>query len=194
MLFDAFEQADASITRRFGGLGLGLTISKALAEMHGGTLTAASEGAGKGATFTLELPAVAAPVEVITLEPDVPSRPTVPCHILLVEDHADTLRIMARLLRGLGYTVRTAGTVLDAIEAAEQDSFRLLISDIGLPDGSGIDLMKSLKSRYGTVGIALSGFGHDDDLSHSEEAGFMAHLVKPVDLRKLEDAIREALV
>jgi PAS domain S-box-containing protein len=195
MLFDAFEQADESITRRYGGLGLGLTISKALAEMHGGTLTAASEGTDKGATFTLELPTVAAASpDAVPLEPDVPSWHNAPCRILLVEDHADTLRIMARLLRSSGHTVQTAGSVRGAIAAAEHEAFHLLISDIGLPDGSGIDIMNFLKSRYGTVGIALSGFGHDDDLRNSEAAGFMAHLVKPIDLRKLEEAICEAMV
>ena len=195
MLFDAFEQADASITRRFGGLGLGLTISKALAEMQGGTLTAASDGADKGATFTLELPTVvAASFDVVALEPNIPSSQKTPCRILLVDDHADTLRIMARLLRSLGYTVQTAASVREAIEAAENETFHLLISDIGLPDGSGIDIMNCLKSRYGTVGIAVSGFGHDEDFQNSLTGGFMAHLVKPIDLQRLEGAIRQALV
>jgi CheY-like chemotaxis protein len=115
-----------------------------------------------------------------------PPRPDAPYRILLVEDHADTLRIMARLLRISGYTVQTAGSVRGAIEAAEHEPFHLLISDIGLPDGSGIEIMNWLKARHRTVGIALSGFGHDDDLRNSEAAGFMAHLVKPVNLRQLE--------
>lgn len=189
MLFDAFEQADASITRRYGGLGLGLTISRALAEMHGGTLTAASEGMNKGATFTLELPTVTANLNPSVPVPQETAHHGTPCNILLVEDHADTVRIMARLLRSFGYTVRTAGSVREAIEAAEHETFQLLISDIGLPDCSGIEIMNCLKARYGTVGIALSGFGNDDDLRNSEAAGFKAHLVKPVDLRKLEEVI-----
>ena len=193
MLFDAFEQADASVTRRFGGLGLGLTISKALAEMHGGTLTAASEGTDKGATFTLELPIVAAVPFDAMPQPEKPSCHSTPCRILLVDDHADTLCIMARLLRTSGHTVQTACSVREAIEAAENESFQLLISDIGLPDGSGTDIMNCLKSRYGTVGIAISGFGHDDDFRKSRAAGFTAHLVKPIDLQKLEEVIREAL-
>lgn len=193
MLFDAFEQADASITRRYGGLGLGLTISRALAEMHGGTLSAASEGMNKGATFTLELPTVTADLKETALMPHLNAHHDNPCNILLVEDHADTVRIMARLLRSFGYTVRTAGSVREAIEAAEHETFHLLISDIGLPDGSGIDIMSRLKARYGTVGIALSGFGNDDDLRNSETAGFSAHLVKPVDLRKLEEVILATL-
>jgi PAS domain S-box-containing protein len=195
MLFDAFEQGDASITRRFGGLGLGLTISKALAEMHGGTLTAASEGTDKGATFTLELATVtAAPPDVGALKPNVSLWGNITCRILLVEDHADTLRIMARLLRGLGYTVRTAGSVGEAIEAAEHETFDLLISDIGLPDGSGIDIMNRLRAQFGMVGIALSGYGHNEDLRNSLAAGFMAHLVKPVNMGKLQETIHEGLV
>ena len=195
MLFDAFEQADVSITRRFGGLGLGLTISKALTEMHGGTLTVASAGTDKGATFTLELPSVAAaPLAKPVLQPAAPLDNNPPYRILLVEDHVDTLRIMARMLRGFGYTVRTARGVDEAIEVAEHEAFDLLISDIGLPDGSGLDLMSRLKSRYGTVGIALSGFGHEEDFRNSLTAGFMTHLVKPVDLGKLQETIRAGLV
>jgi PAS domain S-box-containing protein len=193
-LFTAFEQVDESITRRFGGLGLGLTISKALAEMHGGTLTAASEGTDRGATFILELPTMAAATIDIALEPDEPREPQACCRILLVDDHVDTLRIMARLLRSCGHTVHTAATVREAIEAAEHQTFNLLVSDIGLPDGSGIDIMKCLKSRYGMAGIAVSGFGQDADFSNSRSAGFMAHLVKPIDLRELENRIQEALV
>ena len=82
--------------------------------------------------------------------------------------------------------MQTAGSVRGAIEAAEHEPFHLLISDIGLPDGSGIEIMNWLKARHRTVGIALSGFGHDDALRNSEAAGFMAHLVKPVNLRQLE--------
>jgi CheY-like chemotaxis protein len=163
--------------------------------MHGGTLAAASEGTDKGATFTLELPSAAAvSPDAVVLEPYVSVQQDAACRILLVEDHADTLRIMARLLRSSGYSVHTTGSVRGAIEAAEHEPFHLLISDIGLPDGSGIEIMNWLKPRYDTVGIALSGFGHDEDYRNSKAAGFTAHLVKPVDLRRLEETILEALV
>jgi PAS domain S-box-containing protein len=195
LLFDAFEQADESITRRYGGLGLGLTISKALAEMQGGTLTAASEGTDKGATFTLELPTTAAPSSApAASEPNAPSPDNASCRILLVEDHADTLCIMARLLRSSGYVVKTACCVREALEAAEHERFQLLISDIGLPDGSGLEIMNRLRSQYGVAGIALSGFGHDEDMQNSKAAGFVAHLIKPIDLPKLQKAVHDAMV
>jgi len=193
-LFNAFQQADRTITRRFGGLGLGLAISKALVEMHDGTLVAASEGDGKGATFTLELPTTAvasAPaarrgLSQRTASADGGGR----CRILLVDDHADTLDVMTRVLRGCGHVVRTAGSVREALAAAASgEAFDLLISDIGLPDGSGLELMAELRRAHRVAGIALSGYGTDDDLRRSREAGFAEHLTKPVDVRRLEEVI-----
>jgi len=193
-LFNAFEQADTSITRRFGGLGLGLTISRALAEMHGGTMSAASAGAGQGATFTLTLSTVPAPAPASTpKQHDAPQRSDLSCRILLVEDHVDTARVMASLLRKMGYTVHTVGSVREALEAAQHEPFELLISDIGLPDGSGVEIMTHFRHKPGVAGIALSGFGHDDDFRQSHEAGFKAHLVKPIDIRKLQEAIQAAM-
>ncbi len=111
-LFRAFEQGEQSITRQFGGLGLGLTVCKALAEMHGGTLKAQSAGLGHGATFRVELPlaAATAPPVLDKAEPS-PTR----LRLLLVEDNVDTARLLARLLRGMGHEVRTAHSVQDAL-------------------------------------------------------------------------------
>lgn len=192
-LFNAFEQADTSITRRFGGLGLGLTISRALAEMHGGVMSAASAGTGQGATFTLTLSTVDAPLPSSPIEPGITQKSGVSCRILLVEDHVDTARVMTSLLRKMGYQVDVAGTVREALEVALRVPFQLLISDIGLPDGSGMEIMTRLRDKPGLAGIALSGFGQDDDFKQSQEAGFKAHLVKPVDMRKLQEAIQAAL-
>ena len=194
-IFDAFEQGHTSVTRRFGGLGLGLAISRSLAEAHGGQLRAASEGANRGATFTLELPAVDAPRPIAEA-----GRPTVieeassagSLRILLVEDNRDTLRVMARLLTRKGHRVTTADSVLDALRAAEGLEFDLLISDLGLPDGSGLDLIRQLGDvRPSPIpGIALSGYGMDDDLRRTREAGYLEHLIKPIDFSNLEAAIR----
>jgi PAS domain S-box-containing protein len=190
-LFNAFEQGDRDVTRRFGGLGLGLAISKALVDLHHGTLTAASAGLDKGATFVLELATVPAAAAPAPEEPSALSgRDHGVCRVLLVDDHEDTLRIMARLLRGLGCTVTTANAVATALKAAERGEFDLLISDIGLPDGSGLDIMRRLKARYNIRGIALSGFGMDKDLLRSQEAGFEQHLTKPVNVQSLRAAIR----
>ena len=116
-----------------------------------------------------------------------------PLRVLLVEDHADTARMMARLLRASGYEVRTAGTLADAVSSARGGPFDLLISDLGLPDGTGLDLIRDLRSRP-YVGpfraIALSGYGMEEDLRQTREAGFAAHLTKPVSFDDLDGVIR----
>src|SRR5262249_14958938 len=116
--------------------------------------------------------------------------PARPLRILLVEDSADTLRVMSRLLRARGHHVVTAARASEGFEATLTESFDLLISDIGLPDGSGLDLMRKAQALGVPAGIALSGFGMATDLRKSEEAGFSAHLIKPVDFATLEAAIR----
>ena len=195
-IFDAFEQGGNAITRRFGGLGLGLAISRALAEQHGGTVTAASDGPGRGATFTLRLP-VAAPAEVPAAAP-APAPGSAAdhlhgCRVLLVDDHLDTAKAMGRLLKRWGCQVQTADTVAGALQAAAATRPDVLISDIGLPDGSGLDLIRQLLARHPVRGIAVSGFGMDEDLSRSRAAGFVEHLVKPIDVNRLEQAVRRAL-
>ena len=184
-----FEQADRFITQRFGGLGLGLTISKRLAELHGGNITARSDGRGRGATFTLTLPAVAhADVEAIKTPSQQTAQPTKRLQILLVEDHDDTRRSMARLL-GRKHAVCDARDIASALAAADGQAFDVVISDIGLPDGSGLDLMRELRKRYNVEGICLSGFGMDEDITRSADAGFVHHLTKPIDIAKLESVI-----
>ncbi|HEX8202272.1 MAG TPA: ATP-binding protein, partial [Isosphaeraceae bacterium] len=191
-IFNAFEQGERTVTRQFGGLGLGLTLSKTLVDLHQGRLTAASEGRGHGATFTLEL-------ETVSLLPETSTPPAAVMtlgaaqkvlRILLVEDHKDTLRIISRLLGRLGYTVKTASSVRMALELAGGEAFDLLISDIGLPDGSGLEIMRTLRPRA-IKGIALSGFGMEDDLRKSREAGFAHHLIKPINFRTLEQVIHQ---
>jgi CheY-like chemotaxis protein len=194
-VFDAFEQGGKGITRQFGGLGLGLAISRALAEQHGGRLSAASEGPGKGATFFLRLPVVAKASQPSEKVPDGAGTRDVlsDCRVLLVDDHIDTARAMGRLLKRWGCDVQTADSVASALKAADALKFDVLISDIGLPDGSGLDLIRQLKSRYPVKGIAVSGFGMEEDLNSSRSAGFSEHLVKPVDLGQLEMTLRKVL-
>jgi PAS domain S-box-containing protein len=200
-IFDAFEQGDLGTARRFGGLGLGLTISKAIVELHGGTLGAESEGTGQGAAFTVRLPVSQCCQETAEAGMAPEHRRTAkaasrgPLHILLVEDHTDTAEALAALLEGLGHRVTVAGTVAGALAAAEQaagaldDTIDLVISDLGLPDGSGLDLMPELAGRYRLKGIALSGYGMEEDLRQSQQAGFSRHLTKPVTLDFLKDVI-----
>ena len=203
-IFNAFEQAGRQITRQFGGLGLGLTISKAMVELHGGTIVAQSEGKGKGATFTVRLPVALVPLPAaLPLAPTcagaAPVRSRKPegiraLRILMVEDHGDTAQIMRRLLLRSGHEVVAAADLATALKLSGEGTFDLLLSDLGLPDGSGLDLMRTLRRRGMTLpGIALSGYGQESDVQASREAGFHAHLVKPVKLAMLEDAIAKAV-
>ena len=195
-LFVPFEQGDMSITRQFGGMGLGLAISKALVDLHNGQIQARSEGEGMGTTFTVELPLTRSQVPVEEAAPlsDAAVRAAQPgarkLRILLVEDHLDTLRILSRLLESHGGIV-TAAQTFDAALAAAQTAhqgagkFDLLISDLGLPDGDGRALMSALRDRYGFPGIALSGYGMEEDVEKSRVAGFREHLTKPVKIAEL---------
>ena len=109
--------------------------------------------------------------------------------ILVVEDHSDTSKLMARLLQGHGHEVRTADGVGTALAAAGEESFDLLISDIGLPDGTGIELMRQIQSICPMKGIALSGYNDSEDVRQAKEAGFAAHVTKPIDFMKLQQLI-----
>jgi signal transduction histidine kinase len=192
-IFNAFEQVERSITRQFGGLGLGLTISKALVEMHGGTIKAHSDGKGKGATLTIRLPLLPAEAAVSQIPIfDAPRKVTSaqPLRILLVEDHVDTARAMQRVLSVAGHSVHVAGDVAMAFKLAEEHPFDLLMSDLGLPDGSGLDLMHALRTKgIHLRAIAITGYGREEDIKRSREAGFIAHVVKPVTIPQLEEAI-----
>ena len=191
-VFDAFEQGDIKTSRHFGGLGLGLAICKALVEMHGGTIRAKSEGAGKGATFTIKLPTV----RVRETRPEESQATDLAksangSRVLLVEDHPDTVRALSRLLGQSGYQVKTASSIASALQLAASEPFDIVLSDIGLPDGTGYELMEQIRERHGIKGIALSGYGMDEDIKRSMEAGFVDHVVKPVDLARLESVMRQ---
>ncbi len=189
-IFHAFEQGRSSITRQFGGLGLGLAISKALVEQQGGLLTAASAGRNKGAAFTVTMPITSELPQAAYHTPRlVNTGPARKIRALLVEDHRDTCRVMAKLLRGNGFEVETAASVTEALQALKNGPFDILVSDIGLPDGSGLDLMRQVRVSQPMVGIALSGFGMEHDIRRSKEAGFSEHLIKPLNYQLLIDAI-----
>jgi len=186
-LFEAFEQGEQTVTRQFGGLGLGLSIVRSLVAMHHGEISASSKGRDQGATFTLTL-------STVPPAPDIPpssdrQRGDIGLRVLLVEDHADTRFVLSKLLANLGCRVWAVGTVREAIELSDRESFDMLVSDIGLPDGSGHQVMTHLRERQQTRGIALSGFGQDDDIRRSHEAGFEMHLTKPVNFQTLKEVI-----
>jgi signal transduction histidine kinase len=188
-IFDAFEQGGRATTRQFGGLGLGLAIAKRLVEMHEGRISVYSEGRNRGAKFRVQLPLSSAELAEDAQE-SAESAPGRSGRILLVEDNGDTAQMMKMLLAECGYLVETAADVRQALKAVESASFDLLLSDLGLPDGTGIDLMQELRKRGNALkGIALSGYGQQEDMRRSKEAGFSAHLIKPVDANALIETI-----
>ncbi len=201
-IFNAFEQGQSSITRKFGGLGLGLAISKAMVRAHGGTITATSDGAEKGSVFRIVLNTVPAPAATKKTErraPVLPGSAPAPkgaprkTHLLVVDDHHDTCLGMKMLLERRGYRITLAHTADQAVERAQEEKFDLLISDIGLPDRSGYELMKELRETRSLRGIALSGFGMESDVNRARAAGFSEHLTKPINFERLDAAIRNLL-
>lgn len=191
-IFNAFEQTSDDVTRRFGGLGLGLAISNALVQAHDGVLIANSSGKGKGSTFSVRLPVTAARAVTTSASSErSAARRFNTLKLLLVEDHPDTAKVMARLLQGLGHEVAIAHTIADTLELAQHRQFDLVLSDLGLPDGSGLELMRELSQRYGLRGVAISGYGMEEDLAKAERAGFFAHLTKPVNFQQVQAVLAQ---
>ena len=194
-VFSAFSQGDHAATNgshRFGGLGLGLTISRMLVELHSGVIRATSDGRDKGATFTVELPFVEnvdIPVGPRSPEPATEVFRKSGARILLVEDHEATRAALVQLLTRRHYVVVTAGSVAEARQLASREKFDLVLSDIGLPDGNGYALMTELRDTFGLRGIALTGYGTEQDVARAKNAGFVAHLTKPIRVESLEKAL-----
>ena len=198
-IFDAFAQgAQASLAEslhRLGGLGLGLTISRMLVQIHSGQIRVESPGLGMGSTFVVELPLVDGPADK-EADGAGASRPPIAldrlgahAKVLLVEDHVATRAALKLLLSRRGYDVFEAGSLAEARVLAGKTTFDLLLSDIGLPDGDGYELMTELRMSYGLYGVALTGYGTEEDLVRSAKAGFRAHLTKPVNRIALDGAL-----
>jgi PAS domain S-box-containing protein len=190
---DSRSDARAMPIQPSSGLGLGLAICRGVVTAHGGTLTARSRGRGHGSTFIVRIPIAAHSEQTdrLATSNEVPSqaRPR-PRHILLVEDHQDSADTLSQLLIFHDYEVKVARTMQEALRMGDED-VDVLISDIRLPDGNGLDLMRRLRSRKSIQGIALSGFGTEQDHRRSREAGFSMHLTKPVDFNRLLEAIEQ---
>jgi signal transduction histidine kinase len=192
-IFDPFEQGNRSFEHRFDGLGLGLAISKSLAQAHGGTLTAQSDGSNRGSTFTLTMQALPQTEAASVASKAVTDSARQPLKILLVDDHHDTCAALEKLLARRGHLVAVTHDVRSAMEAAVRNKFDLLISDVALPDGTGMDLMMQLRAIANVPGIAISGFGNNGDIERSLQAGFSEHLIKPIKFEKLDAAIERAI-
>ena len=203
-LFERFRQADASIRRRHGGLGLGLALAKQLVELHGGTIAGASPGPGRGSTFTFQLPVLA------LAERSVPPRPAAPAtpaptqdaapslaglRVLVVEDEKDSRAAIERILGQWGAVTASAAAVEEALSLVERFGPHVLVSDIGMPGRDGYDLIRTLRLRglsaQSLPALALTAFARHDDARRALEAGFQAHLAKPADAGRLVHAVAQ---
>ena len=187
-VFDLFTQVDHTLDRSQGGLGIGLTLVHRLVELHGGTVSVQSEGAGRGSTFTVELPLTdSARVEATARKPLKVTAPT--RKILVVDDQVDAASVLARLLRTRGHQARSTGDGASALEAIAVERPDVVLLDIGLPGMNGYEIARRIKADTSLTSIllvALTGYGQDADIRLAREAGFDHHLVKPTDLEAIE--------
>jgi CheY-like chemotaxis protein len=182
--------------RTQGGLGLGLAIVKHLVEMHGGTVSAASEGSGKGAKFTVSLPVAAMFRDLSSLETSAPPPQFARLegvHVLVVDDDADTCAVLSRILAETGAEVTTASSVEDALAEFGRAAPQVLVSDIGMPEHDGYELIRELRSRgysyQNLPAIALTALARPQDRRRALLAGYQMHMAKPVDASELTTAI-----
>ncbi|NEQ27300.1 MAG: response regulator, partial [Microcoleus sp. SIO2G3] len=198
-VFYYFRQEDAATTRKFGGLGLGLAIVRNLVELHGGRVSASSQGEGQGATFTIQLPlmqtsrAQSKGEAIDLLLPG--AAPLAGVQILLVDDEADTRDVIAYILEEAGAIFRSASSAIEALQAFEQAKPDVLVSDIGMPDMDGYMLIQQIRARSaaqngrGTQAIALTAYAGELDQQRALAVGFQRHLAKPVEPDELVNAI-----
>jgi two-component system, sensor histidine kinase len=195
-IFDLFVRSSEAGTHAPGGLGVGLTLVRRIVELHGGSVEAKSEGRGQGSEFLVRLPLPSSRISAADsedLEANVRALPKVGRQILVVDDNADAAEGLSDFLRALGHSVRTARDGASAIEEASRLRPEIVILDIGLPDMDGHEVARRLRAQASlrpSVLVALTGYGQESDRQLSREAGFDHHLVKPVDLRKLESLLK----
>jgi len=192
-VFDLFSQADLSLDRSQGGLGIGLTLVRSLVEMHGGSVVAQSEGLGLGSLFVVRLPVLASAPIPRPVAPPAPALSSATKNLLLVDDHQDSALSLARVLRLWGHKVTVAHDGPTAVDVATSRPFDIILLDIGLPGMDGLQVARRLRSDPNagkSTLVALTGYGQDEDQRRSRNAGFDFHLIKPVnldDLRRLLD-------
>ncbi|MFN0131546.1 MAG: response regulator [Phycisphaerales bacterium] len=212
-IFDLFTQADRSLARSAGGLGIGLSLAHRLVEMHAGTISASSQGPGKGSEFVVRLPTIPEPSpappeapppadETLTIDGDGEVR------VLLVDDNVDLVTMLSSALRLKGYTVQSANTGPDGLRMAQHWRPEIVLLDIGLPGLDGYEVARRLRTDAGPEGgeagtrtrggsrmrlIALTGYGQDADIALAHEVGFDGHLVKPCDFDELEKMMTAVL-
>jgi CheY-like chemotaxis protein len=200
-IFEMFTQADASLERARGGLGIGLSLARRLAEMHGGQLLASSAGPGQGSEFIVRLPLSV--VEDIgereaAPAPSPPAASPTPLRVMVVDDNRDSAAMLALSLKLMGHEVMTLYDPLDALASARSWHPDLAFLDVGMPVLNGFSLAAQLRAQDWPDGrqprlVALTGRGQEEDRRRSGEAGFDEHLVKPADLETIERVCRDAL-
>jgi signal transduction histidine kinase len=194
-IFEMFSQAAAADAVGYGGLGIGLALAKQLAELHGGSLSAASEGPGRGSAFTLRLPLEAGAAASAEVRPPVRPAPAAPRRILIVDDNVDAARTLADLLELDGHETHVAHDGPASVEAALRLKPDAAIVDIGLPGFSGLEVARRLRQEPSLAGlflVALSGWVQPEDVARSRKAGFNHHLAKPVNVTTLERLLARA--
>lgn len=197
-LFEAFRQEDNTTTRRFGGLGLGLSIVRQLVELHGGTVTAESLGEGQGATFTVQFPIARQPFIKPTLSsPDNPAIDLSGVRVLVVDDVTDSRELVAFVLEQSGAIVTMATSAQAAFERLAQETFDAIVSDIGMPDLNGYELLQQIRSDFPQCdripAIALTAYATESDQQQALESGFQRHLAKPIDPEALVKTVASLL-
>jgi CheY-like chemotaxis protein len=193
-LFLPFERAAERVGYQPGGLGIGLTISQNLMRAHDGEIEVRSAGPGLGSTFVVRLPALAAKAPAAIPGDDVENSAAhgvQSLSILLVEDHEDSAMVISRIVRNMGHRVEASSTVADALTRLRAQKFDLVLSDIGLPDGTGIELLAQAREFCNVPTIALTGYGMEDDLAKYREAGFLHQLTKPIRFEQLQKLLAD---
>lgn len=190
-IFDLFTQADRTLDRSQGGLGIGLSLAQKLVELHGGTVAANSAGLGQGSEFIVRLPALSPAIEPIVFEERVKPGAQV-SRVLVIDDNIDAADMLAMMLQMFGHEVQTAYTGEDALEIMVEYHADIVLLDIGLPGMNGYEIAQRLRQQPQTKEvrlIAMTGYGQESDRQRSQEAGFDYHLVKPVDPQKLQNLL-----
>jgi CheY-like chemotaxis protein len=196
-VFERFVQADRSLARSSGGLGLGLSVVKGVAEQHGGSVTARSDGLGTGAEFALRLPLAAAPADARCPPPGEQHAPAAAPgrhRVLVVDDNEDAALTLAELIELSGHTTAVAHDGPTALSLARADPPDIVLCDIGLPGMSGYEVARALRSEQGAelLLVAISGYAQPEDVRRALEAGFDHHLAKPPQLTDVEQLLQKA--
>lgn len=198
-IFEMFSQVETALSRSRGGLGIGLSLTRRLLELHGGSITARSEGQGRGSEFIVRLPLAGAPANQGADAPSAMPPPVAPAdslRILVADDNEDCVETLAALLEAMGHTVRRALNGHEALLAMSDFAPQVVLLDIGMPELNGYEACRTIRrdARFANVLIcAVTGWGQPEDLRKATEAGFDGHLVKPVDSEALLTMLNRAL-